>query len=138
MATTLTDSTTLRTMILRRIVIGKVMGAVIGGLVFFVTPWLGFEMAPSLRLGVWLMYVMMGAMIGLMGLYDRHPWFGFALPWWVRGPVIGVSFHLLLALLAWEPLGLLMTQVPWFMSPWWVLCDGLIVGALMDWAASEK
>jgi hypothetical protein len=83
------------------------------------------------------MCFLMGAMIGLIGVFDRHPVFKFKMHWWLRGPALGVLFMLMYVLLSYNNLQFVMQSplVSWtgLASPFWALLDGIWIGALMGW-----
>jgi hypothetical protein len=85
---------------------------------------------------------MMGAMIGLVGMFTQHPLFpSIKMRWWLRGPSFGVFFFLILVLLAKDSLLPLMSLdiVIWMglTSPYWVLLDGAFLGGLMGYLTTK-
>jgi hypothetical protein len=118
-----------------RIAIGKVIGLIVGIIVMLFLPAFDMEMASMFGLGTLLMFVLMGAMTGFMGQFDRHPAFEFKMPWYVRGPLVGVFFMLMYILFTYDELNLVMESalVSWmgFESPFWALIDGAVIGGLM-------
>jgi len=85
-----------------RIAIGKTVGLAIGLVGFFTLPALYPEASWQLRWGVLLWYVTVGAVIGLAGVYTRHPVLMLPLPWWVRAPVIGAWLNFMLTFFAYR------------------------------------
>ena len=80
----------------------------------------------------------MGAMIGFIGMFERHPLFpSIAMPWWLRGSSVGILFFLILVLLAKDQMAPFMSLdiVAWtgFTSPYWALIDGAILGGIMGY-----
>ena len=74
------------------------MVGLISGLVFFFTipqVWPSAEL--MLRWGVFLWYPLVGAVIGLVGIYRRHPVLQLPMPWWVRAPSVGAWMNFVLA-----------------------------------------
>ena len=72
-----------------RLAAGKLVGLIVG-LVFFLTiplVWPSAEL--MLRWGVLLWYPLVGAVIGLVGIYRRDPVLQLPMPWWVRAPLVG-------------------------------------------------
>ena len=118
-----------------RIFIGKMIGLVIGIIVLLVLPTIGFAPFSLFGLGTLLMFVIMGAMIGFAGQFDRHPAFNFKMPWWVRGSSIGFMFMLMYILLAYPSIEIVIQSnlVSWIglSSPFWTLLDGIIIGMIM-------
>jgi hypothetical protein len=123
-----------------RVAIGKTCGFLLGGVAFVMLPLLGAETSTLFNLGIWLLSILMGITIGLVGVFAVHPVFGFRLPFYVRGAVVGASFFLLLPLLAMsEMAGLMQLEfVQWFglTSPWWVVLEGAVWGTLIGWLAT--
>jgi hypothetical protein len=125
-----------------RIVVGKITGFTIGTLALVLLPLISIDTSLEFRIGFLLLMVMMGAMIGLVGIFTQHPLFPFiAMPWWLRGPSIGILFFLILVLLAKDSLLSLMSLdiVMWMglTSPYWALIDGAILGGLMGYLTTK-
>jgi hypothetical protein len=124
-----------------RVAIGKTSGFLLGGVAFVLLPIVGAETSVLFDLGIWLMSTLMGVMIGFMGVFATHPIFGFRMPFYVRGAIVGASFFLLLPLLAMEEMmGLMQLEmVQWFnlTSPWWVVFEGALWGVLIGWVATK-
>jgi len=121
--------------LLNRIKVGKFIGFLAGGIVFFGSPFFGIDLDTRFGLGLWMFYITLGAMIGFMGMYDHHPMFKFKMPFWFRGIILGVSMHLLLVLLAYDNILQMMNQMDLssysMESPYWALLDGAILGYIM-------
>lgn len=124
-----------------RIGIGKTIGFVVGLIVFFTLPATGAEVSTMFLFGLWFTYIMMGAMIGLMGIMTEHPVLKFKMPFWVRGAVVGIGFHLLVVLLAYDSIAAMMDIpfIAWFgvRSPFWMLIDGAVLGIIMSYVATK-
>jgi len=120
-----------------RIILGMVTGIVIGAITIAFLPWFGFPLFSAFGLGSLVMFFLMGAMIGLIGIFDRHPVFKFKMRWWLRGPALGLLFMLMYVLLSYQNLQFVMQSplVNWtgLSSPFWALLDGLWIGGLMGW-----
>jgi NhaP-type Na+/H+ and K+/H+ antiporter len=118
-----------------RVAIGKAIGFVVGLIVMLALPSFDMEILSMFGLGTLLMFVLMGVMTGFMGVFDRHPMFDFSMPWYFRGPMVGVSFMLMYVLFTYDSLDLVMQSslVSWsgLESPFWALLDGLFIGGLM-------
>lgn len=89
-----------RPSLLTRMLIGKGAGLLIGIILFFTLLATWPSVDPLLPWGVLFWYVTVGAMIGLAGIYTRHPALGLPLPWWVRAPVIGAWMNFVLRFLS--------------------------------------
>ncbi|HEY5713994.1 MAG TPA: hypothetical protein VIT68_01455 [Candidatus Gracilibacteria bacterium] len=124
-----------------RVAVGKIIGLLVGLLIFFGAPSMGLELSTRFALGLILFYVMLGAFVGLMGVMDHHPIFKFKMPYWLRGIIIGVGMHLMLVLLAYDQMSLIMqlkiVQSMGFSSPFWVLIDGAVLGFLMEFIVTR-
>lgn len=118
-----------------RVFIGKLAGLFLGFIVMLLMPTFGFPGFSFIGLGILIMFVLMGAMIGFIGQFDRHPMIGFRMPWWFSGPMVGLVFMLMFVLLSYDSLELVMssTLISWtgLVSPFWALLDGIFVGGLI-------
>jgi peptidoglycan/LPS O-acetylase OafA/YrhL len=121
--------------------IGIFTGLVLGMLTIIILPMLGMPGLSMFGYGIVLLYVLMGVMIGLMGRFERHPFLGFQLHWWMRGPAIGMVFMIVLVLLGYEEISVIMESslVSWtgLTSPWWGLLDGIFYGGLMGYLETK-
>ncbi len=119
-----------------RVFIGKLAGLFFGLIVMVVMPTFGFPGFSFIGLGILLMFMLMGAMIGFIGQFDRHPLIGFRMPWWIAGPMVGFAFMLMFVLLSYDSLELVMQSslIAWsgLSSPFWALLDGLFVGGFIS------
>lgn len=120
-----------------RIAVGKLVGFLVGVIGWFALPFFGID-DPRFRLGVVLWYVLVGAAIGLAGVFRRTPVLHLVTPWWLRGPGIGASFNLALVLIAWDLLVAYMADGRFWglTSPWWFLLDGAVIGFVIDGLAT--
>ena len=122
-----------------RIVVGKTIGFLIGGLVLLLMPLMGMPLDLKFAIGLWLFYIIMGAVTAFMGIFDRHPILKFKMPFWFSGIVIGLTMHLILILLSYDQWVLMMNQIDFMglQSPFWALIDGSIIGLLMSWVEKK-
>jgi hypothetical protein len=124
-----------------RIVVGKSIGLIIGFLVMLFLPTFNMPMISYFSVGTLLFFVLMGAVIGFMGQYDRHPAFNFKMPWYVRGPLVGMFFLLMYILFTYDELSFIMESalVSWmgFESPFWALIDGAVIGGIMGFVETK-
>lgn len=119
-----------------RVFSGIMVGLVIGVVTTLVLPMFGFAGFSLFSLGTLIMFFLMGALTGFIGIFSRHPVFEFKMPWWFSGPLVGVVFMTMYTLLAFDTLGTMM-QSPLFSamglhSPFWAILDGIWIGALMS------
>ena len=125
-----------------RIFVGEIVGLVVGSLALLTMPLVSVETSLEFKIGFLLLVVTMGAMIGFMGMYERHPLFpSIIMPWWLRGPSIGILFFLILVLLAKDELLPFMSTdlVTWtgMTSPYWALIDGAFLGGLIGYITTK-
>jgi len=125
-----------------RLFVSKTIGLIIGVLVLLVLPFIPVETSLEFKIGFLLLMVSMSAMIGFVGIFDRHPMFpSIPMPWWLRGPTIGIVFILILVLLAKDELGPFMSLdiVAWtgLTSPYWALIDGAFLGGLIGYLTTK-
>ena len=69
-----------------RIAIGKGIGFLFGLAGFLLLPLFLPDAGWLLRWGILLWYTTVGAIIGVFGVYTRHPILKLPLPWWIRAP----------------------------------------------------
>ena len=72
-----------------RIAIGKGIGFLFGLAGFLLLPLFLPDAGWLLRWGILLWYTTVGAIIGVFGVYTRHPILKLPLPWWFRAPIVG-------------------------------------------------
>ena len=125
--------------------IGKGAGLLIGIILFFTLQATWPSVDPLLPWGVLFWYVTVGAMIGLAGIYTRHPVLGLPLPWWVMAPVIGAWMNFVLLFFVEDTLRAMYQQVfggvgPWG-SPALLVVEGaligLVIGGLATWLGGQ-
>ncbi|MBL1434443.1 hypothetical protein COB87_002675 [Candidatus Wolfebacteria bacterium] len=124
-----------------RMFIGVMTGLIIGALVITMSPIFGFSLFSMFGFGTLITFVLMGLTLGLMGMFDYHPIFGFKMRWWIRGAVAGFLFTLMYILLSHDSLEVIMQSniVSWtgLSSPFWTLIDGVIIGLFMGYMETK-
>ena len=121
--------------LLSRLVAGKLVGLIAGLVFFFTMPqvWPSAELTP--RLGVSLWYPLVRTVIGLVGIYRRHPVLQLPMPWWVRAPLVGAWMNFVLAFFCFPVLvGLyhdLWPSLPACAAPLLPALEGVMVGAMI-------
>ncbi len=124
-----------------RIVTGKIIGLVIGILVIVIMPTFGYPGMSMTGFGILLMFVLMGAMVGFLGQFDRHPVLDFKMPCWLSGAMVGFAFMLMFVLLSYDALEVVMQSslISWsgLSSPFWALLDGIVIGGVMGLIESK-
>ncbi len=124
-----------------RIAVGKIIGFGFGLIGFFSLPLLWPEGDLFLRLGILLWYTTMGAIIGVFGVFTRHPVLKLPLPWWLRAPFIGGWMNFVLVLFAYDTMAKMLTYVfganSLLTSPFWFVAEGAIIGMVMGYFATR-
>lgn len=121
---------------LRRIALGKLLGLAVGLAGFILIPILAQGIDPMLRWAFLFWYIILGAVVALVGIVDRYPVFDLPYPWWLRGTVTGAWLNFVIVLFAYQSLGELAVSIfgvgGLFNSPWWLILEGAMVGAAID------
>ncbi len=123
-----------------RIGVGKLVGFIIGLAGFIALPFIAPESGLMLRWGILLWYATLGAVIGVFGVYDRHPVLNLPLPWWIRAPFIGAWMNFVLTLFVYDQFASLMADLVTadvITSPFWFVAEGAIVGSIIGWFATR-
>jgi len=125
-----------------RVAIAKMLGFIVGALALLILPLVPVATTFEFKIGFVMLIMMMSVMIGLLGVFAHHPLFpGWKLTWWLRGPMVGVLFFLILVLLAKDELGPFMSLdiVAWtgLTSPYWALIDGALLGGLIGYITTR-
>lgn len=119
-----------------RVFSGMVIGLIIGVTTMLTLPMLGFDGLSLFSLGTLMLFFLMGALTGFIGIFSRHPVFEFTMPWWFSGPLIGVVFMTMYTFLTFNTLDAMMHSSLFSMiglhSPFWAILDGIWIGALMS------
>jgi hypothetical protein len=127
--------------IITRIAIGKAIGFAIGLIGFIGMPFLVPDTGWQLRWGILLWYTTLGAIIGVYGIFFRHPVLMFPMPWWVRAPLIGGWMNFVLIFFAYDRMRPFLVAVfgsgSTLTSPLWFVLEGAIVGAIIGFCATR-
>ena len=123
-----------------RIGIGKAIGFVVGLTGFILLPYLMPDVSWTLRWGILLWYTTLGAVVGVFGVYTRHPVLDLPMPWWIRAPFIGAWMNFVLTFFAYQEFktlfGVLGVAGP-LGSPFWFAAEGAVVGLVIGWFATK-
>ncbi|MCB2263074.1 MAG: hypothetical protein LGR52_09070 [Candidatus Thiosymbion ectosymbiont of Robbea hypermnestra] len=124
-----------------RIAIGKGVGFLFGLAGFILVPFFLPEGGELIRWGILLWYTTVGAIIGLFGVYTRHPILPLPLPWWFRAPLVGAWMNFVLTFFAYDALAAMMLtlfgdQGP-MRSPFWFVAEGALVGLVIGYLATR-
>jgi len=124
-----------------RIIIGKTIGLVIGLTGFVLLPYFYPEAGWLLRWGVLLWYTTIGAIIGVFGVYTRHPILNLPMPWWFRAPILGAWMNFVLTFFAYETMREVMVGMfgdqGVMTSPFWFTAEGAVVGLVIGYVATR-
>lgn len=118
-----------------RVAIGLVLGFVFGALEIILLKIFGLHFNAHILLGTMILFALMGMVIGFIGMYNKHPVFGFTLHWWMRGIIVGGIFGFIFGLLTYNQIASVMQstlmQHLGFHSPLWVICDTMFWGLII-------
>lgn len=127
--------------LMTRVAVAKLVAFVLTGATVLLLPGLFEPITWLERLGFVLWYTTIGAVVGLLGVMSFHPLLGISLPWWFRGAWVGGWMNAILLIFTWD---LIQRYVDWFFgagsvlaSPWWLIAEGIFMGALLDWLATR-
>ena len=124
-----------------RITVGKSVGFVIGLVGFLAMPALLPEADPLVRWGILLWYTTLGGIIGIFGVFTRHPVLRLPMPWWLRAPLLGAWMNFVLTFFAYDVMAAAMVSLfgtdSSFSSPFWFVLEGAIVGLVIGYAATR-
>ena len=124
-----------------RIIIGEVVGLVFGLAGFILLPFFYPEAGWLLRWGILLWYTTVGAIIGVFGVYTRHPILNLPMPWWFRAPVLGAWMNFVLTFFAYDTMGEVLIgmfgEQGVMTSPFWFTAEGAIIGLVIGYVATR-
>jgi hypothetical protein len=124
-----------------RIAVGKGVGFAVGLAGFLLLPLFVPEAGWLIRWGVLLWYTTLGAIIGLFGVFDRHPILNMPFPWWVRAPFLGAWMNFVLTFFAYDVMTDMMVAMfgaeGILTSPFWFTLEGAVVGLLIGYLATR-
>jgi hypothetical protein len=124
-----------------RIAIGKAIGFALGLVGLIVIPLFWPDSGWMERLAFLFWYTTLGAFVGLVGVFNWHPISRLPMPWWVRSTIVGAWMNFVLALFIFDRLEVMMLQLMGedglFLSPFWFVVEGAIVGLLIGYVATR-
>jgi hypothetical protein len=127
--------------LITRIAIGKGIGFLIGFAGFVILPYVMPQADWLLRWGILLWYMTLGAIIGMFGVFARHPMLKLPFPWWVRAPLLGAWMNFVLTLCAYDTRQAVMVSAfgpdGVLASPFWFAAEGAIVGLIIGFFATR-
>ncbi len=122
--------------LMTRIAVAKSIGFVFGLLTFFTVPVFWPQISGRALWGLLFWYTTLGAVVGLFGVFTWHPILKMRMPWWFRGPSLGIWLNFLLMLFIYDNWVLVMAD-SMFASPIWFIIEGAVLGLLIDWLATR-
>jgi len=127
--------------LMTRIAVGKTVGLAIGLIGFLTLPYFWADAGWLLRWGVLLWYTTLGAIIGMFGVYTRHPLLKLPMPWWLRAPFLGAWMNFVLVFFVYDTfqamLGSMFGAESWLASPFWFVLEGALVGLIIGYVATR-
>ena len=127
--------------LMTRVAIGKGIGLIFGFAGMIAIPYIASDVGWLPRWGILLWYPTVGAIIGVYGVFTRHPVLQLPLPWWFRAPLIGAWMNFVLTFFAFDTLRTLLQSmfhdIPALTSPFWFVLEGAIVGLVIGYFATK-
>ena len=124
-----------------RIAIGKAIGMIVGLAGMIALPYFMPEAGWLLRWGVLLWYTTLGGIVGLFGVFTRHPVLDLPMPWWVRAPFVGAWMNFVLTFFTYDTMTIAMEaffgQGSPLASPFWFTLEGAIFGLIVGYCATR-
>ena len=124
-----------------RLIIGKTMGLLIGLSGFIRLPYFLPDADLMLRFGFLFWYTTFGAIMGLVGVFAWNPVLKLPMPWWARGIVMGGWLNFVLTLFIYdlmaEMLIIFFGPDGLFLSPFWFVVEGILMGLLIEYFATR-
>jgi len=124
-----------------RIAVGKGIGLVVGIAGYVFLPYFWPDADPFTRWGILLWYATLGAIIGVFGVFTRHPVLNLPMPWWIRAPMLGAWMNFVLTFFAFETMAAVMVAIfgeaGILESPFWFVLEGAIVGFVIGYFATK-
>jgi hypothetical protein len=127
--------------LIMRITYGKTLGFVLAGATFLLLPNFFSDLSIAMKWGFVLYYTIIGAMIGLAGVFTTVPILGISMPWWFRGLWIGGWMDFILMLFIYDEVGAMLVSLfganGFLTSPLWMILDGALFGLLVDFICTK-
>ncbi|MFC3050847.1 hypothetical protein [Kordiimonas pumila] len=118
--------------LLKRVAMGKLVGACFGIAGFFLMPVLWPDTGMMMRVAVLLWYITFGAVISLFALLTYNPVLKLKMPWWFICSFTGAWLDLVLMLFIYGDLTAMLQVWPGdgsvWACPWWFVLEGALVG----------
>jgi hypothetical protein len=124
-----------------RIAIGKVIGFALGMVGLIVIPLFWPDSGWMERIAFLFWYTTVGAFVGLVGVFNWHPVLRLPMPWWFRSTLVGAWMNFVLTLFIYDRLAVMMLELfgedGLFLSPFWFVLEGAIVGVFIGYFATR-
>ncbi len=124
-----------------RIIVGEIIGLVFGFAGFLLLPFFAPEAGWLIRWGILLWYTTVGGIIGVFGVYTRHPILNLPMPWWFRAPIVGAWMNFVLTFFAYDTMQEMMVAMfgdqGILTSPFWFTAEGALVGLIIGYFATR-
>tara|TARA_R110002051_G_scaffold57104_2_gene105785 strand:- start:11141 stop:11575 length:435 start_codon:yes stop_codon:yes gene_type:complete len=124
------------TPLMTRTAIAKSLGFIVGLIGFWGTRTMLPTADPLLAWGVLALFLTIGGVVGISGTVHRIPMFNVVYPPWLRGGLMGAWFTFLSVIFGYDMLAATFQNIAYlpdvFKNPWWMIADGIVVGALID------
>lgn len=125
-----------------RVGIGNGVGWVIGFIAFVSMPYFVADTNLLFRTALFVWYPTVGVMVGLFGVFKRHPIFKFSMPWWLRGALVGAWMNFVLTLFIYDTLSVIVAAIlgeySRYTSPFLMVIEGALVGMLIDYVVTRN
>lgn len=129
------------TPLMTRTAIAKTLGFIAGIIGFYGTRAVTPTADPLFAWGILALFMTIGGVVGISGTVARIPIFNLPYPPWLRGGLMGAWLTFLCVLFGYnmlQPAFQTISYLPDFMQkPWWMIADGIVVGAVIDIIASR-
>ena len=123
--------------LITRIAIGKSIGLIVGIIGLIVVPLIAPQVTFMTRIGILFWYTTIGGIIGIFGIFTKHPALKLPLPWWFRSTLIGAWMNCVLTLIAYDKLHEILASIVGinniFANPFWFVLEGAIVGLVIGY-----
>ena len=124
-----------------RVIVGEIIGLVLGFAGFLLLPFFAPEAGWLIRWGILLWYTTVGGIIGVFGVYTRHPILNLPMPWWFRAPIVGAWMNFVLTFFAYDTMQGMMVAMfgdqGILTSPFWFTAEGALVGLIIGYFATR-
>lgn len=127
--------------LIRRIIIGKTIGFLVGLMGFLSLPLFYPDVTDMFRWGILFWYITLGAIIGVFGVINYHPILKVPLPWWFRSSLLGAWMNFILVLFVYQQMQEMMLyffgKPSMWTSPFWFVLEGAFVGLWIGYLATR-